>query len=41
MWPESIELRDVAELAVSLEADPATRAPTVGAVKALARSPRS
>jgi len=39
--PESIELRDVAELAVSLEADPATRAPTVGAVKALAKSPRS
>lgn len=37
--PESIELRDVAALAVSLETDPATPTPTV--VKALAKSPRS
>jgi|GEM_PF-1964792 len=39
--PENVELRDVAVLAISLEADPATPAPTDGAVKALARSPRS
>jgi len=38
---EPIELRDVAELTVSLETDATTRAPTAGAAKALAKSPRS
>lgn len=38
--PVSVELRDVAALVVSLEADPGIAGPTDGAVRALAKSPR-